>query len=310
MSRKARWALYGLVIPLSIASALLAVALLRSVSAGLWLPTMIWLALTLGAFFVLGLVFHWFPDTANDEEYELYLQTGDPVHFRFCEAYEDSWVKQPVSVWTDLAFVVVGLAVVLIAGTRPAAAPNPMADPSSPVPLVYGLAVIFMGPGSMYFHASMKAWAAWFDNMSIIFWAAFSMSYTWIRLIGAWFAISADFLWIVFGVVVIIVGLSTFVSENVRRTSQVIVVGLWFVVEFIFAGGIWLGYGPGLHRDTNWFLGALIAFGLAFGAWIPSGGVNRSLCKPDSPFQGHGFWHLFTAIGALLVYMYFVSEFV
>jgi len=110
--------------------------------------------------------------------------------------------------------------------------------------------------------------------------------------------------------VVIIVGLSTFVSENVRRMSQVIVVGLWFIVELVFAGGIWLGYSPGLYRETNWLLGALIAFGLAFACWIPTGGVNRAWCKPYSPFQGHGFWHLFTAIGTLLVYMYFVSEIV
>ncbi len=308
MSNKERWALYGIIVPFTIIGLILAVALVASVSIAIWLPVLVWTALTLGAFFVIGLAFHWFPSTANDADYDDFLNTGDPEKITFCEGYETGWVKQPIGVWSDLAFIAAGLAIALILGTRPVPAPNPMADPVSLIPLGYALALIFMGPGSMLFHASLKNWAGWFDNLSIILWAGFGLSYTVTRLLGAWFGAPLELVWLIFGAIAVIVGVLTALNRLSPRNSQLIVAGLWFVVELLLMVAAWLGFTPGFQRSTGWFIAVLVAFIIAFACWLPSGAVWRIWCNPTSPFQGHGFWHLFAAIGGLLVYCYFASE--
>ncbi|MBE0690202.1 MAG: hypothetical protein IH587_08800, partial [Anaerolineae bacterium] len=155
MSLKARWALYGLIIPFSIICLILAAALVSSVAVDYWLPALLWTLATLGAVVLIGLVFDWFPSSPNDAGYEEYVRTGDPDKIDFCEGFETGWIKQPISVWSNLAFVAAGLLIALIAGTRPTPAANPMANPASFIPLLYALIVIFMGPASMFFHASM-----------------------------------------------------------------------------------------------------------------------------------------------------------
>ncbi|MBZ0301692.1 MAG: ceramidase domain-containing protein [Anaerolineae bacterium] len=308
MSTKERWALYGLIVPFSILIGILAVALITTVSANLWLPALLWATLTVGAVLVLGLVFHWIPTSANDSDYDDFLNTGDPEKIIFCEGYDSGWVKQPISVWSNLAFVASGLMIVLILGTRAAPAPNPMADPTALIPLAYALAVTFMGPGSMVFHASLKKWAGWFDNLSIILWAGLSLSYTVTRLLMSWFGAPLELMWLLFGLIALIVGIVTFRSESSHRTTQIVVAGSWFLVELFVMIAAWLGYTPGFVRSTPWFLAVVASFAAAFACWLPSGAVARLWCDPDSPIQGHGFWHVLAAIGTLLVYCYFASE--
>jgi hypothetical protein len=308
VSTKERWAVYGLIVPFGLIGVILAVILVSSVSPSIWIPALGWVALTLGAVFVLGLVFHWFPGTPNDAEYDEYLLTSDPSKIIFCEGYESGWVKQPISTWSNLAFVAAGLLVALLLGTRPTPAPNPMADPAALIPLAYALALIFMGPGSMYFHASMKDWAGWFDNLSIILWAGLGLSYTMTRLLGAWFGAPLEMVWLLWGVIGVIVGVLTARSVLPSRTSQLVVAGSWFFVELLLMAASWLGYTPGFQRSTAWFIFVLLAFAAAFACWLPSGAVWRIWCSPASPIQGHGFWHLFAAIGGLLIYCYFASE--
>ncbi|SRR6266545_1525465 len=43
--------------------------------------------------------------------------------------------------------------------------------------VVYGLIVIFMGPPSQWYHASMKDWGGWFDTMSVVIWLMFNAVY-------------------------------------------------------------------------------------------------------------------------------------
>jgi hypothetical protein len=308
MSTKERWALYGLIIPFGLICVILAVALVALVSTTYWLVAIGWTVLTLGAFFVLGLGLNWLPSTPNDPEYDDYLNSPDPGKIIFCEGYESGWVKQPIGVWSDLAFVAAGLAVALIAGTRPLPAANPMADPNSLIPLGYVVVQIFMGPGSMFFHASLKAWAGWFDNLSIILWAGFGLSYTMTRLLGAWFGAPLELVWLLFGLIAVVVGVLTATNKLSPRNSQLIVAGAWFIVELLLMVALWLGYTPGFQRSTGWFIAVVIAFVIAFACWLPSGAVWRIWCEPESPIQGHGFWHLFAAIGGLLVYCYFMSE--
>src|SRR4029079_11174532 len=66
----------------------------------------------------------------------------------------------------------------------PPTADNPMIQVGW-LTIMYGRIVIFMGPPSMWFHASMKEWAGWFDSMSVVAWLFFNACYVWHAICAA-----------------------------------------------------------------------------------------------------------------------------
>ena len=260
---------------------------------------------------------NWLPKTPNESEIR---------HGKFCEDFEkNSRIGQPINTWTNLSFIAAGLTVVLIAGKWAVPVPYTMTDIKSYIPLVYGIVVVFLGPGSMLFHASGKKWAGWFDMISMVAWVGFSFSYTASHLLLYWFQIPLTSIWVMAGGIILIVGVYTAVRGFVRTKSgketkgsgldvMYIVAGAWIISEVITMGMIWFGHPPGYRRSTSWFVAAILAYVAAFICWIPSNGeisiagIKKQWCKPDSWYQGHGFWHIFSAVGALFIYLHFASE--
>ena len=213
-----------------------------------------------------------------------------------------------------------------------------MSDTSNYIALGYGLIVIFLGPGSMLYHASGKKWGGWFDMISMVAWVGFSMSYTLTRILNHLFDAPLWIIWVLALIIVGGIGLRTLlnslddfrpVPENAESEAEIeneadgahgldsifFVSVAWIIVEII----VWLwfqfGNGPGFNRDVTWLIWVIIMYVLAFVAWIPTNGEidigpisKNALCAPKSFLQGHGFWHLFTALATLFVYLYFMSE--
>lgn len=319
MSTKEKFALWVLIIPFSVVCLVIIGGLFKDVNATYAIVSTIWTFAWLGGIGVMATVFKWLPWTPDEKEY----QEG-----KFCEAPETNHVIiQPINTWSNMGFVAAGLLIVYIAGTRTTSAPNWMSDPGSLVPLVYGLVVIFLGPGSMFFHGSGKKWGGWFDVMSMVAWVAYSFSFTVTRLLN-W---PMSNLWIMtaiiiggIGVVSAVRGLRA-VQVGVDRKEDwfdkifIVLAGVWILAEFVTMFLIWSGHAPGFKRSTSWFIAALTAYAAAFVVWIPSSGQRDLLkkfipgieslwCNPTSPYQGHGFWHLFSAAGSLFIYLYFASE--
>ena len=116
-----------------------------------------------------------------------YCPAGYVAVFSFCEVIKwDQSVKQPWATWSDLSFVAAGLWLLWFLHfyerqetTRMADNPgvdNPMMM-TGWLSVVYGLVVIFMGPPSQWYHASMKDWGGWFDTMSVVTWMGFNAVY-------------------------------------------------------------------------------------------------------------------------------------
>lgn len=308
MSTKEKWAIIVYILPFGSVAVGLSIALALMAPAVFSIYTIAWTAALFVAFFLLGLVGKWLPKTEYNVDYKKGLKNPEGPVYKFCEGYEKGWIKQPIAVWSDLAFVVAGLIAVLWAGTRTDAPTNPMVDPENVTPLAYGIVVIFMGPASMFFHASMKEWAGWFDNLSIVIWAAFSLSYTVARLAVVGLGWSMWPLWVLFGIIVVGLAILTWFSEKSHTYTQIGTAGAFVLLELIVMIIIWCDGNPGFERSTGWFIASLGAFAAAFLCWIPSGAVFNWWCDKDSALQGHGFWHLFAAMGTLFVYLYFASE--
>jgi predicted membrane channel-forming protein YqfA (hemolysin III family) len=308
--------------PLTIVCLGLMLLLIFTAPAPYWITALVWTggwALALIYFARNG----WLPGTPDAADFK---------EGKFCEAEESGWIKQPMNSHSNMGFIVVGLFIVLLAGLRSESASNPMAEPGSFVPLLYGLTVIFLGPGSMFFHASGKMWAGWFDTMSMVIWAAFGLSYTASQLLTHWYGWSQQVLLVIMLVLIIGgIGVKTLrrelpnfradlpprepVEEPHSGLDEImwVVIG-WLIFEAIFVVLMLFGNPTPFRRNASWLIAALLAFGAAFVCWVPSNGripivgIKSQWCNPDSWYQGHAFWHLFSALGALMIYLYYASE--
>jgi hypothetical protein len=285
-----------------------------------WIPTVAWGVALMLFFFIVGAGLDWIKSAPMDPDYAKGL-AKKPVEFIFCEGYAKSWIKQPISVWTDLAFVLSGVGLMLIAalksGPEGAAAPDdpPILRTGSWAPFLYSAVVVYMGPGSMYFHASLKSWAGWGDAFSISNWAAFGLGYTtWRvcqnhRLVGnnCWVLLVV---WL--GVAIPAAILSAITGNG--RAVLMICVAFWLLLELVvmvMVWGNWSGRWKNplpFDRGGWWLLASALAFLAAFGCWIPSGAVLHIWCNPTSAAQGHGFWHIFAAAGTFTVFGLWGSE--
>ena len=257
-----------------------------------------WAALLLIIFLIVGFGFHWFPSTPDDT-----CPDGQPC---FCEGYQTSDViLQPESVWSDLAFMAAGLLILLVASAPTGSPVNPMVDPKSGFPLLLGLIVIFMGPASMFFHASIKSWGGWFDSMSIMFWMIFSLCYSVMRLLRwPWWTFLIGWL-----VLVTVMGFVDIIPDA-RQFGYYIFGGIWGVLDLIVVIRVIQHHAiNGVTRSPGWYaaiLGTFLASMLGF--WIFSGGGTTTWCPTDSFFQPHAVFHILSAFVAFFSYKYFASE--
>ena len=215
----------------------------------------------------------------------------------FCEALWPGAVAQPVNAYSNLAFVWVGLMILGdAAGAQTAAASsNPMRSQPA-YPAVFGAAVVAIGLGSLFYHASMSFAGQWFDVMGMYLLATFLVLYNLARLrpmsggAFAWAYIAANAL---LGVLLVLA------PEARRQVFAALVVGAVILEAVVFI----------LRRPrirAVYFAAALACFALAYGIWILDNA--RILCTPESLLQGHAAWHLLSAAAAGLVYLYYRSE--
>ncbi len=219
----------------------------------------------------------------------------------YCERLRPGWVKQPASTWSDLAFVIAGLSMLAIAGTenRGTAGRNPMVNGSWMANL-FGWIIIFMGPGSMYFHASFTDWGGFLDSTSMFLLLTFVVGYDLHQATRG-----SVWKW-----------LSWIVAVGVLTLALILVVALPAAatpvfITFAVSTGVFdliIRLAAGLQRSWWWYAGFFSVFGGAMTIWILSG-TGGPLCKPDAVlWQGHAWWHALSAAAMVFLFMYFRSE--
>lgn len=218
----------------------------------------------------------------------------------FCEGIRPGAVAQPANAWSSLGFALIGLLVLgqcrndLSAHIRRERW-NPMTRQTS-YAATYGVALIMIGLGSAFYHASLTFVGQFFDVMGMYLLATFVLLYNLDRwhtmpkksfvlmylaanLILAYLLIEVPALrrWI-FGVIL----LAALVPEFLRRQQRQIDI------------------------QTKYLRAALAMILAAFIIWILD--YTRILCNPNSWLQGHALWHLLGALAAGCLYLYYRSE--
>lgn len=231
------------------------------------------------------------------------VQSGVPVDKCYCETLRPGKIKQPANTWSDLGFIITGLIILAIAGRENGRStrsekPNPMNTGRYPS-VLFGLVVFFMGPGSMMFHASMKAWGGFIDSTSMFLLLAFLIGYDLqqITRLPAWLC------WLIgIGILALFMVLTLFMLEYATVLFLIMV-----LVTLCVEVPLWLGFFS-VKRDVlplSLFGGTFL---IALLIWFLSK-TGKPLCFPDSIlFQGHAYWHLLNAVALGFLFWYLRSE--
>ena len=217
----------------------------------------------------------------------------------FCEAGRSGLVRQPANTFSNVGFVVAGLAVAIRA--RYADRLGDVLPRRPGLATAYGVVVVLLGPCSAAMHASQSAVGETLDLTSMYLVASFAAGYALTR----WLRRDRVF----FGQVFL---LSVAACELVGRISQHVPVvvqsgNLGFAALLVTAVclevALWRR-GPERTRLV-WGAGAVLAILVAFAIW----NLDQSLwCDPHSLVQGHAIWHLLCAVSAYLLFRLWASE--
>ncbi len=222
----------------------------------------------------------------------------------YCEARGAGWIAQPANTWSSLAFIVAGLAIAWHAGWARTAERSAQGGPLASTRLYPGLlalSVCLLGPGAMFFHASLTDWSGILDIASMYLFLNFWLLYNLKRLYG-W----SDSTFLIAYVV------ATGAFTGPRLLSPAYGVPVFVVIATAALATEWVAARPAdpseaaspprIERDRRWLWAALGALAIARAAetFIP--------CNPSSLIQGHAVLHVFHALLATSAYVYLRSE--
>ncbi len=163
-------------------------------------------------------------------------------------------------------------------------------------PLLYLAVVIFLGLGSMWFHASLVQWGGVFDNLSMYAFANFLWFYTLVRM-------TDNDLVFYIGYPTSVVAFTILNALGVPGFVIVAVVAaVYIILELCIA--IWM---PMVRASWDTalaiYLPACLSFLTATIIWqlAQTGGP---LCREKWVFQWHGVWHWGAGATAMLLYFY------
>jgi len=216
----------------------------------------------------------------------------------FCEAARDGWVRQPANTWSNLGFVVAGLAIAWRAGM-----PTGRLWPHRRLASILAVVVVLLGPASMAMHATQSSLGGRLDLLSMYLIAGFAATYAWMRLLRR--------------------GLGFFVGSYlaVIVVCELVENGNWDVP--IIGSGANAGFGAFIlttvvgeaalmrrsetRRDHGWGFAALGLLLVALAIWTTAK-TGSPACHPQSLLQGHAAWHLLDAGAAWCLYRLYASE--
>jgi hypothetical protein len=215
----------------------------------------------------------------------------------FCEAARDALVRQPANTFSNLGFVIAGLAVASHVSRRGSGAMNPSLGTA------YAVLVVLLGPGSAAMHASQSVLGGHLDVYSMYLLACFVFAYAVARLL----ALSPNGFG---GLYVALLGVCTIAEFTPADVPVLMTVGNT-VFAVLLLGGLVLEVVLRLRGDNRldlrWGVASVVTLLVAFVVWS-LGKDGGPLCDPQSLLQPHAVWHLLDALAAWLLFRYYASS--
>jgi hypothetical protein len=227
----------------------------------------------------------------------------------YCEKFlvsdvknHNSGVRQPWNTWGNLYALITGFIVAYCAWKqrrdRHVGDDHNRMRTRNVYALIYIGVVVFLGLGSMWYHASMTHWGGVVDGASMETLTAFIVFYTLVRLFNQ------DMIFYI-GYPAAVVLLTVLHGFSVDSFILIIIqMGIYTVLEIVILffphirsrDGSWDHY-------LKWWIPGVGSIGLATLFWILSQKAGDPLCFPGG-FQFHVIWHLLAGTAATLLYFY------
>ena len=98
------------------------------------------------------------------------IQSQDSLSFigeasRWCERISDGPFREPINTLSNLGFMFVGLYILYKLTNEKSF--NEFSGINK-ITVTYGVAVVYLGPGSMMMHGTNTEWGGWADNLSMV----------------------------------------------------------------------------------------------------------------------------------------------
>lgn len=210
----------------------------------------------------------------------------------FCENPRvGSLFLQPANSWSSFGYVFTGFFLMLDASAQRGTNAFP---PEGAI--MFGIAAITVGVGSVLLHATLTLWGQFADVLGMYLVSGFTLVYAIAKIGRLDRAKSA----VLYGVVCATLVTVLLIAPEVRRWLFFAVLLTALILEIAFARPL----RPNVILRYL-LLGALVK-AIGFSIWVLD--QNHMLCAPDSLIQGHAFWHFCGAVSLWLTYCYFRSE--
>ena len=222
----------------------------------------------------------------------------------YCEAFQRAdigkpGVRQPFNTWSNLyALATGGILALVVYMNRSKGQPSSSNRMRSTdfYPLFYIAVVIFLGLGSMWFHASLTHWGGVVDNASMYTFTNFIIFYTIVRITDV------DLLFYIGYPVA-----TALLIFTAARGADSLIVVLFSVGAYALLQAIIVLFMPKVRNSLGpwmyFWLPALISICFATLAWVLSQ-TGGPWCLETHAFQFHGLWHWLAGATAILMYFF------
>jgi hypothetical protein len=219
----------------------------------------------------------------------------------FCEV-SDGLIMQPVNTWSNLGYLAVGLAVAWSQYKRTYHYQNTFNNH-----VFFGTSfatmVILICPGSMAMHATTSVVGGFMDMFSMFLLASYMAAYAMMRTfkwgVKGFLAIFFPFL-----MYCVFFWFQDFETPLLKNP------GTFAFASLLLLSGIFEHINVFLLKiriQKRYGIAAIATMGIAFLIWSKSI-TGSPYCDPSSIVQGHGVWHVLTAVAIYWMYRYYVSE--
>ncbi len=202
-------------------------------------------------------------------------------NIKWCEAQVCSIVVEPANTWSNLAYVIIGLALWWRGRQR-----------ADLLMMTFGKAELVVGVFSFTFHMSYSGILQVLDFAAMFIFVGLTLSLNLVRL--GWLAPALRVRAYVLGVVVMtaLVVALRFTTFPIQLVTPVLILATVVTEVILWRRSRRPGADPIVYR---WFLASLVT--LVGAAALSAADASRAFCDPhDHLIQGHALWHVLSAI--------------